>query len=143
MLQRVLPVVIRPYLGRHVADALVELSRFFQMICARELKKSDVRQMQSDIVMILCKLEMIFPPAFFTIMVHLCIHLPEQVLLTGPVHYTWMFSTERYELFFTVYNCLYPHYITVQFYRQLGEFKKRCRKQALPRGVYCRAEHHA
>ena len=50
MLQRVLPVVIRPYLGSHVANALVELSRFFQMICARELKKSDVRQMQSDIV---------------------------------------------------------------------------------------------
>ncbi|KAJ9539295.1 hypothetical protein OSB04_032028 [Centaurea solstitialis] len=102
LLQRVLPVVIRPYVANHVADAICDLSRFFQMLCARELKKSDVEQMQKDIILILCKLEAIFPPAFFTIMVHLCIHLPEQVFLTGPVHYTWMFPIERYV--HTTYN---------------------------------------
>lgn len=96
LLQRILPVVIRPYVAKHVADALCDLSRFFQMLCARELKKSHIKKMEEDIVLILCKLEAIFPPAFFTIMVHLCIHLPQQVLLTGPVHYTWMFPIERY-----------------------------------------------
>ena len=30
-------------------------------------------------------------------MVHLMIHLPEQVLLTGPVHFTWMFPIEMYD----------------------------------------------
>ena len=97
LLQRLLPVVIRPYLPLNVVQPLIELSRFFQMLCARELKKSDIRQMQNDIVLILCKLETIFPPAFFTICVHLMIHLPEQALLTGPVHNTWMFPIERYE----------------------------------------------
>ncbi|CAM8982349.1 unnamed protein product [Rhodiola kirilowii] len=28
-------------------------------------------------------------------MVHLLIHLPEQVLLKGPVHYSWMYPIER------------------------------------------------
>ncbi|CAM8943757.1 unnamed protein product [Rhodiola kirilowii] len=28
-------------------------------------------------------------------MVHLLIHLPEQVLLKGPVHYNWIFPIER------------------------------------------------
>ncbi|CAM8990860.1 unnamed protein product [Rhodiola kirilowii] len=51
--------------------------------------------MRDDIVIILCKLEMVFPPAFFTIMVHLLIHLLEQVLLKGPVHYSWMYPIER------------------------------------------------
>ncbi|CAM8918517.1 unnamed protein product [Rhodiola kirilowii] len=51
--------------------------------------------MKDDIIMILCKLEMVFPPAFFTIMVHLLIHLLEQVLLKGPVHYIWMYHIER------------------------------------------------
>ncbi|KAM7462582.1 hypothetical protein LguiA_030703 [Lonicera macranthoides] len=67
LLQRLLLVVIRPYLKKSVVNPLVELSRFFQILCTRELKKSDVQKMQQDIVMILCKLELIFPPAFFTI----------------------------------------------------------------------------
>ncbi|KAL6213263.1 hypothetical protein ACLB2K_012710 [Fragaria x ananassa] len=50
--------------------------------------------MKSDIVYILCKLERIFPPIFFLIMVHLMIHLPEQVLLTSPIQFTWMFPIE-------------------------------------------------
>ena len=94
LLQRILPVVIRPFVANHLVDTICDLSRFFQMLCARELKKSDVEQMKKDIISILCKLEAIFPPAFFTIIVHICIHLPEQVFLTGPVHHTWMFPIE-------------------------------------------------
>ncbi|KAJ9542476.1 hypothetical protein OSB04_028982 [Centaurea solstitialis] len=37
----------------------------------------------------------IFPPSFFTIMVHLCIHLPDQALLGGPIACRWMYSAER------------------------------------------------
>ena len=97
LLQRLLPMVIRPYLHRDVVEPLVALSGFWQRLCSRELKKSDVVEMKSDIVYILCKLERIFPLTFFSIMVHLMIHLPEQVLLTGPVHFTWMFPIERYD----------------------------------------------
>ncbi|XP_004295619.1 PREDICTED: uncharacterized protein LOC101300328 [Fragaria vesca subsp. vesca] len=94
LLQRLLPVVIRTYLQSDVVDTLVVLSKFFQRICAKELKKSDVRSLQEDIVYIMCKLERIFPPAFFDIMIHLMIHFPEQVLLTGPVQYTWCYPNE-------------------------------------------------
>ena len=96
LLQRLLPVVIRPYLQSDVVDTLVALSNFFQRLCAKELKKSEVRSLQDDIAYIMCKLERIFPPTFFSIMVHLMIHLPEQVLLTGPVQYTWCYPNERY-----------------------------------------------
>lgn len=57
----------------------------------------DVEKMRKDIVEILCKLEMIFPPAFFDVMVHLAVHLPNEVLLGGPVHYRWMYPIERYK----------------------------------------------
>jgi len=93
-------VVIRPYLQSDVADTLVALSKFFQKICAKELKKSDVRSLQEDIVYIMCKLERIFPLTFFDIMIHLMIILPEQVLLTGPVQYTWCYPNKRYALIF-------------------------------------------
>lgn len=98
MLQRLLPVFIRPYLPHHVIDPLISLSRWFQKLCCKELRVSDVIQMKEDIIIILCKLEMVFPPAFFTIMVHLLVHLPDQVLLKGPVHYSWMYPIERYTL---------------------------------------------
>lgn len=115
LLQRLFPVFIRSYLPREVVEPLVALSRFFQKLCTRELKKSDLREMKEDIIFIMCKFERIFPPNFFDIMPHLMIHLPEQLLLTGPVHYTWMYSIERYDsifitctfyikLFFNIHN---------------------------------------
>lgn len=51
-------------------------------------------------MLILCKLEKIFPPAFFDIMVHLAVHLPREAKLVGPVGYRWMYPIERYCLFF-------------------------------------------
>ncbi|KAL9686403.1 hypothetical protein QQ045_023861 [Rhodiola kirilowii] len=62
----------------------------------KELMRGDVMQMKEDIVKILYSLERIFPPAFFTIMVHLLVHLPDQILLKGSVHYSWMYRIERY-----------------------------------------------
>ncbi|CAN1325054.1 hypothetical protein LINPERPRIM_LOCUS33363, partial [Linum perenne] len=41
-------------------------------------------------------MEMIFPPAFFTVMVHLVLHLVDEVRRGGPVQYRWMYPIERY-----------------------------------------------
>ncbi|CAL9001938.1 unnamed protein product [Prunus brigantina] len=57
-------------------------------------------RLEVDIVFILCKLEKIFPPAFFDVMVHLAVHLPHEAKLAGPVGYRWMYPIERYCLFF-------------------------------------------
>ncbi|GKG18114.1 hypothetical protein Tco_0372412, partial [Tanacetum coccineum] len=38
----------------------------------------------------------IFPPAFFDIMIHVAIHLPDEAILGGPLRYRWMFPFERY-----------------------------------------------
>ncbi|KAI5324047.1 hypothetical protein L3X38_033120 [Prunus dulcis] len=53
------------------------------------------RCLRHDIVQVLCKFEMIFPPAFFTSMMHVIVHLPEEALLAGPVNYRWMYPIER------------------------------------------------
>ena len=51
--------------------------------------------MKKEIPIIVCKLEKNFPPAFFDVMLHLSIHLPEEALLRGPVQYGWMYPIER------------------------------------------------
>ncbi|XP_035543533.1 uncharacterized protein LOC108995430 [Juglans regia] len=95
-MQALLPVVIGGFLRPDVRQALIELSGFFKEFCSRTLNLSVLHRLQANIPIILCKLEMIFPPAFFDIMVHLAIHLPEEALLAGPVQYRWMYPFERY-----------------------------------------------
>ena len=96
LLQRLLPVGIRPYLNKDICTALVELSGFFQKLCAKTLYVADLERLEEGIVIILCKLERIFPPAFFDIMIHLAVHLPREAKLAGPVSYRWMYPFERY-----------------------------------------------
>ncbi|XP_074322875.1 uncharacterized protein LOC141659848 [Apium graveolens] len=95
LLHKILPVGIQPFLTKNIRGTLIELCQFFQKICAKIVRVSDIEELKDGIVIILCKLEKIFPPAFFTIMVHLCVHLPDQVLLGDPVSMRWMFGTER------------------------------------------------
>ncbi|GER32814.1 transposon protein [Striga asiatica] len=96
IMQRLLPVAARAYLDKDISDAIIELCNFFKKMCAKSLNVSDLISAQSDVIMILCKLQRIFPPAFFDVMVHLVMHLPEEAILGGPEHLRWMFSTERY-----------------------------------------------
>ena len=35
------------------------------------------------------------PPGFFTLMTHLILHLPDEVLLGGPVQNRWQYDLER------------------------------------------------
>lgn len=95
LLQKILPVAILPFLNREIRATLIEFCQFFQKICSKTLYANELEDMKTGIVIILCKLEKIFPPAFFTIMVHLCVHLPEEALLGGPVSQRWMFGIER------------------------------------------------
>ncbi|GJV38449.1 zinc finger, PHD-type containing protein [Tanacetum coccineum] len=56
----------------------------------------DMLKAQSKVVDILCNLELIYPPAFFDIMIHLVIHLPLEALEGGPICPRWMFLFERF-----------------------------------------------
>jgi hypothetical protein len=64
-------------------------------LCCKTLKLDVLQKLKADIPIIMCKLEKIFPPAFFDVMVHLAIHLPEEATLKGPVQYGWMYPVER------------------------------------------------
>jgi hypothetical protein len=57
--------------------------------------EEDLARHEVEIPIILCKLEQIFSRDFFTIMVHVLIHLVRECWLGGPVHYWWMYPVER------------------------------------------------
>ncbi|GJV75427.1 proton-dependent oligopeptide transporter family protein [Tanacetum coccineum] len=58
--------------------------------------EDDMLKAQSKVFDILCNLELIYPPAFFDIMIYLVIHLPLEALEGGPIHPWWMYPFERF-----------------------------------------------
>lgn len=96
ILHYLLQVAVRKTLPKQVASALIRLGSSFKALCKKALEPKDLKHLQSEIVDILCHLERIFVPSFFDIMVHLSIHLVDEVKLGGPVQGRWMYSKERY-----------------------------------------------
>jgi len=112
LLQRILSAALRGLVRKDVYEVM-----FFRQLCSKTLKVDALYQIKKDIVLILCKLEKIYPPAFFDVVVHLEVHLPDQVLLRGPVQYGWMYPIER----------------------RLGTFKRFIRNRAKPEGCVAEA----
>jgi hypothetical protein len=95
-LQRIIPAGLRGLLDDDIYQTLAEFGKFFRELCSQKLNKDILARMKTEIPIILCKLEKIFPPAFFDVMVHLAVHLPDEAMLRGPVQFGWMYPIERH-----------------------------------------------
>ena len=95
----------------------MKLSEFFSDLCSTTFKVDDLLVMQKNIPIILCKLERIFPPAWFCSMEHLPVHLAYEAMVCGPVQYRWMYPFER----------------------AMGRFKRTVKNRARVEGSICQA----
>ncbi|XP_020243280.1 uncharacterized protein LOC109821506 [Asparagus officinalis] len=105
--QRLIPVSIRGLLPAKVCEPIIELSIFFTILCAKTLRVDELKQIDEQIPLTLCKLEKIFPPSIFNVMLHLVVHLASEAILGGPVRFRWMYPVERFE---TKFNRLERNY---------------------------------
>nr|XP_009623896.1 uncharacterized protein LOC104115034 isoform X1 [Nicotiana tomentosiformis]XP_018632796.1 uncharacterized protein LOC104115034 isoform X1 [Nicotiana tomentosiformis]XP_018632797.1 uncharacterized protein LOC104115034 isoform X1 [Nicotiana tomentosiformis] len=96
LLEQLLPFAIRGVLPNHAYNAITELSIFFRELCSKTIRVGVLDQLATQIPITLSKIEKIFLPTFFDIMVHLVIHLPREAKLAGPVQYRWMYPIERF-----------------------------------------------
>ncbi|KAL5540764.1 hypothetical protein UlMin_044087 [Ulmus minor] len=96
IMQRLLPIWCRSLVNKTISSTIIELCTFFNQLRMRTVNVTDMVKAQDQLVIIMCKLERIFPPAFFDIMIHLVLHLPEEAILGGPVYMRWMYPFERY-----------------------------------------------
>ncbi|KAL4283366.1 hypothetical protein GQ457_16G015240 [Hibiscus cannabinus] len=95
LMQEFLPIAIRGTLPEKVCIVLIALCNFFKDLCSKVLEESEFDRLELKASSILCDLEKIFPPSFFTIMMHLLIHLANEAKIGGPVSYRWMYPVER------------------------------------------------
>ena len=69
---------------------------FLSEICNKVIDPVKLKNLQDEIIITLCQLEMYFPPSFFDIMVHLVVHLVREIQLCGPAFLRYMYPIERY-----------------------------------------------
>jgi hypothetical protein len=95
LLQRVLSACLRGLVDKEIYAAIVELGNFFRQLCCKIMKLDVLQKLKTDIPINLCKLEKIFPPAFFDVMDHWAVHLPEEAILRSLVQYGWISPREK------------------------------------------------
>ncbi|XP_020271063.1 uncharacterized protein LOC109846251 [Asparagus officinalis] len=98
IMQHLLPLSLRTSLPGSVGLVINELCTFFRELCAKNVNDKELEKLEKAIPLILCKLERIFPPSFFDIIIYLIVHLAKEARLAGPVQYRWMYPIERYLL---------------------------------------------
>ncbi|XP_074337759.1 uncharacterized protein LOC141674958 [Apium graveolens] len=110
LLQQLLRDCIRSVLPKNVRVSIIRLCFFFNSLCNKVVDVSKLNKLQADVILTLCELEKIFPPAFFDVIIHLMVHLVRELRLCGPVFYRWMFPFERFNKILKSYvrNRLYP-----------------------------------
>ena len=89
-MQQLFPIAICGSLPTKRSRHLIDLSCFFKEICSKVLNVEELGALEKRIAVTLCELERIFPPSFFTVMVHLVMHLTSEAKvakIAGLVHY--------------------------------------------------------
>ncbi len=90
-----LPLCLRGLMDQRTIIAIMHLSCIFRCICAKILDWVDMGTFKEDVTITMCMLEITMPPSFFDIMVHLILHLMDELDMCGPVHTRWMYYVER------------------------------------------------
>ena len=83
-MQRLIPLAFRDMLSRPIWGVLTKLNVFFKKICATTIHASIMKNVRHSIVETICKLEKIFPLAFFDSIEHLVVHLLCEAMVGGP-----------------------------------------------------------
>ena len=96
MLTQILPVAIRNMMNKQIRNTIIALCDFFNKLWKKVVDPDELDAMQKDIARILSELEMFFPPSFFDIMVHLSVHLVDDIKLCGSVFLRNMYPFERF-----------------------------------------------
>ena len=142
LMQQLLLIALRSILPDHVKYAIIRLCFFLNSLCATVVDVTKLDQMEEDIALTLCLLEKCFPPSFFDIMIHLTIHLVNEVRLCGPVYLRWMYPFERNMKGLKAYvrnrnnpeGCIAESYIAEEALEFCAEYVSNMRTIGLPPG---------
>jgi hypothetical protein len=70
-------------------------------VTAKQFTRNELLELETELPEILTRLMVVLPMFFFTIQVHLLLHLAGYIRLFGPLHSTWMFKSEQLQSIIT------------------------------------------
>jgi hypothetical protein len=105
IMTQLLLVALRGLLPENVQLAIVKLCAFLNAISQKVINLEDLPWLQNDVVHYLVSFELVFPPSFFNIMMHLLVHLVEEISILGPVFLHNIFPFERFMGVLKKYVC--------------------------------------
>ncbi|XP_058784347.1 uncharacterized protein LOC131659130 [Vicia villosa] len=79
LMQKLLQVAICGILPNNVRKTITRLCLFFNAICCKAIDPLELDDLENEAAVILCQLEIFFPPSFFDIMIHLIVHLVRDI----------------------------------------------------------------
>jgi hypothetical protein len=87
-----MPVTFCCYFNADLWKIFTEFSYFYKHIYAKQVSKMMMQKLEKEIVVLICKMEKIFPPGWFNVMQYLLVHLPWEAKVGGPTQFRWMYS---------------------------------------------------
>jgi hypothetical protein len=95
IIEILMPVMFCGYFDANLWKVFTELSYFYRQIYVKQVSKVMMQKLEKEIMVLVCKIEKIFPPGWFNAMQHLLVHLPGEAKVGGPAQFRWMYSQER------------------------------------------------
>jgi hypothetical protein len=62
-----------------------KLNYLYRKICAKQVSKAMMQKLEKEIMVLVCKMEKIFPAGWFNAMQHLLVHLHWEAKVGGPM----------------------------------------------------------
>ena len=81
LMEQLLLILVKNALPSLMSNVIANLSSFFRELCGKAINPMQLVELQNHVVQTLCQMEIIFPPSFFTVMIHLTVHLVDGLLL--------------------------------------------------------------
>jgi hypothetical protein len=105
MLQHILLACVRHLLRPGPREAIIRLGQLFQRLTTKVVDPIEIPSLKLFTAETLSLLEKNFPEAFFDSMVHLVMHLPNELAICGLVGVRWCYLLERYLMVYKNYVC--------------------------------------
>ena len=86
-MQQLLIIAIRAILLEKFRLAISRLCFVSNAIYSKVIDPRQLDALENEVAIVLCQLEMYFPPSFFDIMVHLIVHLMREIRLCDPIFF--------------------------------------------------------
>jgi hypothetical protein len=105
-----LAIAIRAINHPYLKMVITCMCHFFNAISKKVIDAVELDDIHKEMRVIICQLEMYFPPSFFDMMEHYMIHLAYQVFILGPMYMRHMYPYERHMVVMKgyVHNCAHP-----------------------------------